>query len=85
MALIGLVSFFSSATELQLREHLRIGDKGSHKKNGLFTVRLTVRGGGHPEPNSISKEQVFQGPHRTILGHPKHVSPNAIAKAFNVM
>ena len=33
---------------------------------------------------------LFQGPHRTILGHPKHVlhlvlSPNAIAKAFNVM
>ena len=27
MALIGLVSFFSSATELQLREHLHIGEK----------------------------------------------------------
>ena len=36
------------------------------------------------------RKRFFQGPHRTILGHPKHVlhlvlSPNAIAKAFNVM
>ena len=48
--------------------------------------------GGHPEPNSIFEEEkkVLKGPHRTILGHPQHVlhlvlSPNAIAKAFNVM
>ena len=38
----------------------------------------------------LKKKRFFQGPHRTILGHPKHVlhlvlSPNAIAKAFNVM
>ena len=46
--------------------------------------------GGHPEPNSILKKKIFQGPPRTILGHSKHVlhlvlSPKAIAKAFNVM
>ena len=40
-------------------------------------------GGGHPEPNSIFEKSVFQGPHRTILGQPKHVlqlvpSPNAL-------
>ena len=46
---------------------------------------------GHPEPKSHSEKKTFlQGPHRTILRHPKHglhlvLSYNAIAKAFNVM
>ena len=63
------------------------------QKNAEKSGDLPNLGGGHPEPNSIFEKKVkkvFQGPHRTILGHPKHVlhlvlSPNAIAKAFNVM
>ena len=40
--------------------------------------------------SAVQSKGRFQGAHRTILGHPKHVlhlvlSPNAIAKAFNVM
>ena len=47
-------------------------------------------GGVTPNQTLFLKKRFFQGPHRTILGHPKHVlhlvlSPNAIAKAFNVM
>ena len=49
--------------------------------------------GGRGSPRTrlyFWKKKVLQGPHRTILGHPKHVlhlvlSPNDIAKAFNVM
>ena len=40
------------------------------------SVVIYQMGGGHPEPNSIferEKKVFFQGPHRTILGHPKHV------------
>ena len=56
----------------------------------IFKPLVDVCRGCHPESNSIFEKKVFQGPHRTILGHPKHVlhlvpSPNAIAKAFNVM
>ena len=60
--------------------------KKSRKKSG----DSPNRGGVTPEPNSIFERMVFQGPHRTILGHSKHVlhlvlSPKTIAKAFNVM
>ena len=48
-----------------------------------FTLTLWVT----PNQTPSLKREVFSG---TILGHPKHVlhfvpSPNAIAKAFNVM
>ena len=59
-------------------------DKGRLPKNSREKSDLL--------PNSFFEEgkKVFQGPHRTILGNPKHVlhlvpSPNASAKAFNVM
>ena len=65
----------------------KVSQKKSTKKCGDSPNRGR---GGHPEPNSIFKKRFFQGPHSTILGHPKHVlhlvlSHNAIAKAFNVM
>ena len=66
----------------------KVSQKKSTKKCGDSPNRW----GGHPKPNYIfgRKKKVFQGPHRTIIGHPKHVlhlvpSPNAIAKAFNLM
>ena len=65
--------------------------EGFTKKDAEKSGDLPNRGGGgHPEPNSIFEKKVFQGPHRTILGHPKHVlhlvpSPNAIAKAVSVL
>ena len=70
--------------EMFIREGLA---KESRKKSGDSPNR---GGGVTPEPNSIFERMVFQGPHRTILGHSKHVlhlvlSPKAIAKAFNVM
>ena len=50
-----------------------------HKKNAEKSGDLPNRGGGgHPEPNSIFEKKVFQGPHRTILGHPKHVHSQKI-------
>jgi len=55
------------------------------------SVVIHQTGGDHPKPNSIfEKKKIFQGPHRSIPGHPKYVlhlvlSPNTIAKAFNVM
>ena len=65
--------------------------KVSQKKMRKSLVIHQTGWGGHPEPNFIFEEKKFlQGPHRTILGHHKHVlhlvpSPNAIAKAFYVM
>ena len=62
---------------------------GKVAKKSLFFCQ-TLRGGVTPNQTLFFKKKVFQGPHRTILGHPKHVlhlipSPNAIAKALNVM
>ena len=77
------------AEKFNLKLEIREGfTKNNAKKSG----DLPNLGGG-VTPNQtlfLKKKKFFQGPHRTILGHPKHVlhlvpSPNAIAKAFNVM
>ena len=53
--------------------------EGFTKKDAEKSGDLPNRGGGgHPEPNSIFEKKVFQGPHRTILGHPKHVHSQKI-------
>ena len=62
--------------------------EGFKEKNLVKSLVIHQTGGeGHHEPNSIfeKREVFFQGPHRTILGHPKHVlhlvlSFNAIEK-----
>ena len=67
--------------------------EGFKEKNQVKKVIHQSRGGGHPEPKSIferRKKGFFQGPHRTILEHPKHAlhlvpSIKFIVKKSNVI
>ena len=61
-----------------------------HKKFQVKSVVFCQTGGVTPNQTLFWQQQKIHGPHRTILGQPKHVfhlvpSPNVIAKAFNVI
>ena len=55
-----------------------------------FTKKNAEKSGDSPNSIFEKKKTVFQGPHMTILGHPKHVlqlvpSIKFIVKDFNVI
>ena len=66
----------------------KVAQKISHKKCVVFCQDGGE--GGHPNQTLFLKKMFFRDHIGPFLGHPKHVlhldpSPNAIAKAFNVM